>query len=115
MVTSVTDYKNGWMIGDFDPSVVRTPSFEFAHHFHPKGFIGRSHKHVQSREFNYIVRGRLMAKDRELTAGDMFIFDKGEYSGEVTFLEDTDMVVIKTPSSPHDKYDEAGKGLGVGE
>lgn len=103
MITAnVKDFTKGWMIGDFEPSVLRTNCFEFARQFHPKGFVGQRHVHDQSTEYNYIASGRLLASGKELSKGDMFIYAPGEVS-EVTFLEDTDTIIIRTPSIPTDK------------
>lgn len=99
----ISDFTNGWIIGDFQPTLLKTKEFEIAHHKYPKGFVGTPHTHLIAIEVNYIVKGRLVATGLELTDGDVFIYEPGEYS-EVTFLEDTDLIIVKTPSVPGDKY-----------
>lgn len=111
LITNKSEYKAGWMIGDFVPSVLRTDAFEFAHHHYPKGFRGEDHAHIYMTEYNYIVRGSVMVKSRTLGAGDMFIFTHGEYCGEVIYLEDTDLIIIKTPSMRGDKVDAEGNNM----
>lgn len=101
----ITDFINGWFIGDFEPSLLRTANFEIAHHHYKKGVISTPHTHLVASEYNYIVCGKvyLPTEDRYLESGDMFIYEPKEVSN-VEFLEDTDLIIIKVPSLPTDKY-----------
>jgi hypothetical protein len=87
---------------------LRTSVFEVAHHFYPKGFKGTPHIHKIAIEYNYIVSGRLIASGEELGFGDFFIYEPMDVS-EVEFLEDTNLIIIKTPSIPKDKYEQKSK------
>lgn len=100
----IKDFKMGWFIGNFKPTLLSTCRFEVAHHFYTKGFKGVPHIHKVATEYNYIIRGKLIASGQEFGAGDFFIYEPHEVS-EVEFLEDTDIVIVKTPSMPGDKYD----------
>lgn len=94
---------NGWFIGNFKPSVFKNPFFEVAHHFHEKGFIGDKHTHKVANEINYIVRGKLIASGKVLMTGDIWEYEPNDVA-DVEFLEDTDLIVVKYPSVPNDKY-----------
>lgn len=100
----IGDFKAGWFIGDFEPTLLKTPAFEVAHHFYKKGFVGTPHVHKVATEYNYIVSGGLVASGKVLGPGEMFIYDPGEVA-DVSFLEDTNLIIIKTPSLPGDKYE----------
>lgn len=113
LVTNIKDFISGWMIGYFVPSVLRTDAFEFAHHSYPKTFVGRNHRHDRATEYNYIVSGRVIVKGKELTRGDMFVFTPGEYCGEVSYLEETDLIIIKSPSVPGDKINEKNQSMAM--
>lgn len=102
-VYNIKNFINGWFIGDFNPSIFKNCFFEVAHHKHKKGYIGQLHYHKIAEEVTYIVSGRLVADGKELTSGDMFVYHPKEVSN-VTFLEDTDLIVVKWPSVPTDKY-----------
>ena len=102
-VANIKEYTNGWFIGDFDPSLLKTNSFEIAHHFYEKNFLGIHHTHKIATEYNYIVSGKLIASDIELKSGDIFVYYPHEVSS-VIFLEDTNLIIIKTPSIMDDKY-----------
>ena len=100
---NIKDMKNGWFIGNFEPSVFKNPFFEVAHHFHEAGFKGELHYHKIAPELTYIISGRLVASGEELFGGDMFLYEPNEIA-QVEFLEDTHLIVVKWPSVPSDKY-----------
>lgn len=103
-VSNIKDFKNGWFIGNFQPSIFRNPFFEVAHHQHKAGYTGQQHTHKVATEVTYIVKGYLTASGTPLSAGDMFTYYPNEIAN-VQFHEDTDLIVIKWPSVPNDKYD----------
>ncbi|MBP9838871.1 MAG: hypothetical protein KBC84_09170 [Proteobacteria bacterium] len=102
-VNNIKDFKIGWFIGNFEPTLFKTKDFEIAHHLYPKGMKSTPHTHKIATEVNYIVRGSLIATGQQLRSGDMFTYYPNEIS-EVEFLEDTDLIIIKFPSIPEDKY-----------
>ena len=104
MYASIDKMTNGWFIGDFEPSILQTKEFEVAHHFYAKGFKGTPHTHKVATEYNYVVRGKARVSGLIVEPGDIFIYLPGEVS-DVEFLEDTDLIIVKTPSLPEDKYD----------
>ena len=102
--SNIKDFKNGWFIGDFEPSTHRTKDFEIAHHFYKKCHGYDIHYHAVATEMNYIVTGKISINGELFGNGDGFIFDPRETNGEITFLEDTDLIIVKFPSVPGDKY-----------
>jgi hypothetical protein len=103
IIDNIKNFKNGWVIGNFEPCLLKTNDFEVSIQHHKKGFIGQKHFHKESVEYNVITTGKVNICGKELMSGDIFIFDKNEIS-ESYFLEDTTIVVIRTPSIPTDKY-----------
>lgn len=101
---NIKNYTNGWIIGDFAPTLRKTADFEIAHHFYSKGFKAVPHIHKIATEYNYIVSGSLTASGKELGRGDIFIYEPGEVA-DVVFHEGTDLIIVKTPSLPGDKYE----------
>ena len=93
----------GWFIGDFDPSVLKTDQFEVAYHTHSAGEHHDIHYHKKSREYNLLVRGKMIINEQEFNAGDIFILEPYEVS-EPTFLTDVELVVVRAPSVKDDKY-----------
>ena len=37
IVDNIENFKGGWFVGDFKPSLFKNPFFEVAHHKHTKG------------------------------------------------------------------------------
>jgi quercetin dioxygenase-like cupin family protein len=73
------------------------------HHFHEAGYVGPRHYHKISPELSYILSGKLIASGKTLSTGDMFLYEPEDIA-EVEFLEDTNLIVVKWPSVPTDKY-----------
>ena len=94
--------KNGWFIGNFEPSVLKTPDFEVGILKHSKGEKWPKHKHEQLEEYNYLLSGKMIIHNTEIHAGTIFVFQRGEIADPV-FLEDCIVVVVKVPSVPGDK------------
>ncbi len=102
-VFDIKDMKAGWFIGDFEPSVFKNPFFEVAHHQHEAGYVTPRHTHKIAQELTYIVKGKLLVDGQELSAGHMFIYEPNDIA-DVKVLEDVDVIVVKWPSVPSDKY-----------
>lgn len=103
IISNITNYKNGWFIGDFEPSIFQNTFFEIAHHKHNKDEKTTPHTHKVTTELNYILKGKLNVSGNILKSGDIWIYEKNEIS-DVKFLEDSELMVIRWPSIPTDKY-----------
>jgi quercetin dioxygenase-like cupin family protein len=102
-VKRIEDMTGGWFIGNFCPSVLRTPDFEVGYKFHPKGEKWDKHYHKKGVEVTYLIRGKMQIQDRILTSGDIFTIFPYELADPI-FLEDCEVVIIKSPSVVGDKY-----------
>lgn len=103
-IKNIKEFVNGWFIGNFSPTLLKTENFEVAHHFYPKGFKGTKHTHKIGTEYNYIISGNLIVSGKMLDAGDIFVYEPNDVS-DVVFLENTNLIIVKTPSIPGDKYE----------
>tara|TARA_B100000508_G_scaffold98900_1_gene77611 strand:+ start:198 stop:518 length:321 start_codon:yes stop_codon:yes gene_type:complete len=101
--SNIKHFMGGWFVGDFEPSIFKNPFFEVGHHSHKKNDQTFPHYHQVTNELNYIVRGEMMVDKQHLKAGDMWIYEPWDIS-DVEFLEDTDLMIIRWPSIPTDKY-----------
>lgn len=93
----------GWFIGNFDPTVLHTQNFEVGYKFHHKGEKWDKHYHKQAIEVTYLIRGKMQIQDKILTSGDIFTIFPYEIADPI-FLEDCEVVIVKTPSVVGDKY-----------
>ena len=104
IVDRIERMTRGWFIGDFEPSVYRTQDFEVGVLKHHKGEVWPAHYHAIGTEINCLLKGRMIIQGRELVAGDIFVFPPGDVADPV-FLEDCEVLCVKTPSIPKDKYE----------
>ena len=100
----IEDFKGGWFVGNFFPTAHQSEEFEVCFKKHEKGESWPTHYHKRSREINLLVRGKMMIQDQVLEEGDVFIFEPYEIANPV-FLEDCEVLIVKTPSVPGDKYE----------
>lgn len=97
------DFYRGWVIGDFEPSLLRTKNFEVGILKHPKGERWPAHYHKIATEYNILIQGSMRLCDIELTAGDTFVLEPNEIADPI-FHEDCTIVCVKVPSDISDKY-----------
>ena len=99
----LSDMTRGWFIGDFDQAVVRTKDFEVCYQENSELEDSQPHYHKVITEIQLIVRGHLRVNGVDFLPGDICYLEPGEhYHSE--FVEPTDVVAIKFPSVPGDKY-----------
>lgn len=102
-VGKLSNTHRGWVIGDFEPSLLRTKDFEVGILKHPKGEKWPAHYHKVATEYNILVNGSMKICGIELVSGDTFILDPYEVADPI-FHEDCTIVCVKIPSDPKDKY-----------
>jgi len=102
-ICKYTDMKGGWFVGNFVPSAYQTEACEVCYKSHPKGERWDRHYHKVATEINLLVRGQMLLQGVTLKQGDVFVVRPGEVADPV-FLEDCEVVVVKVPSCPGDKY-----------
>lgn len=110
-VSRIEDMEGGWFIGDFEPSILKTSGFEVGYKLHKKGEEWPAHYHTGS-EYNFLLSGKMRICNRVLTAGDLFEIEPYEVA-DPEFLEDCQVIVVKVPSKPGDKFivEEEGKNV----
>ena len=101
--SSLTDSgARGWFIGDFDGAAYHTKDFEVTYQKNPRGQTA-SHIHKLAYEITLVISGRQICNGEMFAAGDICILEPGDIS-QIEYLEETEVVTIKTPSIPSDKY-----------
>ena len=103
-IDNIDNFTKGWFCGDFFPSIHKTGNFEVGYHKHKKGDKTQNHYHKLSAEINVIISGKMIVNGQELNKHEIFTFEPYEVS-EAEFLEDTELIVVRTKSFPGDKYD----------
>lgn len=102
-VNTLNNMTRGWLIGDFEPSIFRTKNFEVGYLTHYKGEEWPAHVHNETNEYNILIRGKMKINNEYIQERDIFVIPKGMLT-KATFIEDCEILCIKLPSLPHDKY-----------
>jgi len=101
---NIKNFHRGWLIGNFDPSILKTKDFEVGLLTHKKGEYWPEHYHVVATEYNLLVSGSMIIKKMTIEPGDIFVLEPYEIANP-EFLEDCVVMCIKVPSIPGDKYE----------
>jgi quercetin dioxygenase-like cupin family protein len=99
----LTEMVGGWLVGDFEPTCLRTPACEVACKHYAAGAREAAHVHRIATEITLIASGTVTMNGRTLTAGDIVVVEPGEAT-DFAALEDTITMVVKLPSVMGDKY-----------
>lgn len=108
----------GWIVGDFQPSVLRSSACEVAIKHYTAGQHEAAHYHAVATEVTAIVAGRARMCGREWGPGDIVTVEPRDIT-DFLALTDVTTVVVKLPSAPDDKYvvsqSEQAAGAAAGE
>ena len=102
-IHKLKNFTKGWVVGDFEPSIIQTKDFEFMVRYYTKGENETKHVHKIADEITAIVSGRFTMNGQEVSMGDVVQLKPGEPT-DFHCLEDGAIAVIKTPSITGDKY-----------
>ena len=103
-IENISQMKDGWFIGDFEPSLHKTKDFEVAVKKYAKDEYHAPHHHKIATEINYLIKGLVKANGKMIQPGQIFIYEPYEIA-ECEFLEETEILVVKTPCVAGDKYE----------
>ena len=92
----------GWFIGDFTKAAFRTKDVEVTYKKCARGQTP-SHIHKIAHEITLIINGQQICNGQMFSAGEICILEPGDIS-QIEYLEETELVTIKLPSIPSDKY-----------
>ncbi len=102
-IQRLENFTKGWVVGDFDPSIIKTKDFEFMVRYYKTGDTEAKHVHKIAEEITVIVSGKFRMNDKIVTAGDAVHLMPGEAT-DFECIEDGSNAVVKIPSVLGDKY-----------
>jgi hypothetical protein len=97
LVYNLNDFTRGWFIGNFEPSLYNQVNFEAGVKRFKSGEFHEPHMHLVSKEYNVIVEGTCIVNGKTLSKDDIFVLVPYDPI-HITFVTDTTICVIKTPS-----------------
>ena len=102
-VGKLSDMHKGWLIGDFEPSIIRTTDFEFAIQQYREGEREDWHYHKIASELTVIIQGTVEMNSVQYSSGDAILLEPGDGT-DFKALTDVITAVVKIPSVQDDKY-----------
>jgi hypothetical protein len=99
---TLNDFKLGWVVGNFEPSLIKTKDFEVCVKYFTKGEVEPAHYQRIATEITIMVSGEAILGDLHVVAGDVIQIDPLEVAA-FEALSDVALVAIKYPSIPEDK------------
>jgi len=100
--SKVSDFKLGWFVGNFEPSLLKSPDFEICVKYFSKGDTEERHYQRVATEITVLVKGEARIGDAYLSAGDIIQIEPFEVA-DFEALSEVALVAIKFPSIPSDK------------
>lgn len=99
---NLDSYFNGWVVGDFNPSVMRTSEIEVGVKKFLLGEKEPEHFQRLASEVTLVLTGRIRMGNQFLTSGEGLLVKPKEVL-DFEALEDSIVLAIKFPSLPDDK------------
>src|SRR5258708_6027720 len=100
---NLNNFVRGWLIGDFDPALVKTSEFEIGIKRYNKGDTEPAHYHKLSTEWTIVVEGVIKMNNEIYKKDDIVEVNMNE-TIKFECLEDAITVVVKQPHVKGDKY-----------
>ena len=102
-VLKLSDFTKGWVVGDFEPSIIRTKEVEVSVRFYDEGYTEPAHVHKVATEITIIHDGVYDMNGTMLKRGDVMVLNPGDPTA-FKCIEAGSNTVIKMPSVIGDKY-----------
>ena len=100
---NIKDFKGGWFVGSFTPSLLSRNDIEVGIKEIPEGTIGDGHYHKKASEYTLIIQGLAEDNGNIYTSGDIIILEPMK-KNFTKFLKKSLILSIKSTSDTNDKY-----------
>jgi mannose-6-phosphate isomerase-like protein (cupin superfamily) len=100
--SNVSEYNNGWLLGNFTPAVIQIKDFEVCVKTFKAGDTEVSHYQVVATEVTVVLSGKVRMGKILLAEDEILVVEPGEVF-DFEALTDCKVLGIKFPSLPEDK------------
>lgn len=100
---TLNDFTRGWVVGNFEPSLIKTENIEVAIQEYKVGDTEAAHYHKEAIEYNVILDGTVSFNNDLYSKDEICIIEKNEIT-EFKAVTDARVLVIKSVSVKGDKY-----------
>ena len=101
-IAKLSDFTNGWFLGNFEPSLFKSPDFEICVKNFKKGEVEAAHFQRIATEVTVVLSGSVRRGEHVLQVDDILIIYKDEIC-DFEALTDCKVLGVKFPSLPDDK------------
>jgi quercetin dioxygenase-like cupin family protein len=98
----LSDFKLGWVVGDFSPSLLKSGQVEVGIKYFKAGDTEPSHKQIIATELTVVVSGTIRLGNQIYSQGEIVRIAPGIFA-DFEAISDSALVCIKYPSLPNDK------------
>jgi quercetin dioxygenase-like cupin family protein len=102
-VDKLKNFTKGWVVGNFEPSLLKTDDFEVAVKYYKAGDYEEKHYHKVATEITIISEGSVRMNGELHSKGSVITIEPGEAT-DFKVVHDTITTVIKFPCVEGDKY-----------
>ena len=95
-------FQNGWIVGNFEPSLWKTADFEVAIKHYKSGQKEPSHAQIIATEVTVVISGKIRMGAKYFIEQEIAVIPPGEFC-DFEAITDCVLVCIKSPSLPEDK------------
>lgn len=100
---NIADFYKGWIVGNFEPTLLKMSEIEVALQSYSVGDEEPMHYHKIATEISLVVSGTAMFNSQTVKAGEGVII-RPMNPNVFKAITDCQVLVIKYPSAPNDKY-----------
>jgi len=101
-VNNISEFTKGWIIGNFDPSLIKMKEIEIGVKFFKKGEVELLHMQIVATEITIVIDGQIEMNGNRFSSGQVITIPPGEPADFLAITDGT-LVCVKTPSIPEDK------------
>lgn len=99
----LAEFRGGWFVGDFSPTLLAVPAVEVAVKYYRAGDAEAAHVHRVATEFTVVTSGRVRMNGAEIAPGTVVCVPPG-CATDFEALTDACTTVVKLPSVKGDKH-----------
>jgi quercetin dioxygenase-like cupin family protein len=99
----LNNFTRGWIVGDFENSVIRMKEAEFCVKHFKAGEKENKHYHKLTSEITVVVSGKVKMNDVEYGPDDIIVMEPGEPT-DFEALTDCTTIAFRNGSFPKDKF-----------
>ena len=100
---TLNDFTRGWVVGNFEPSLIKTENIEVAIQSYEAGDKEAAHYHKEAIEYNVVLDGTVSFNGYLYGQDEICIIEKNDVT-EFKAVTDARVLVIKSASVKGDKY-----------